>query len=121
MGYGTVKTLTDTSVRNCVGDIRALRPSIMVGVPAVWELIRKGILTKVKAGGALKSSVFNGAFNAKKSMGKGFISNVMDAVVFNAVKQATGGRLKVALSGGAPISKETQEFLSIALVMVLQG
>ena len=50
MGYGTVKTLTDTSVRNCVGDIRAFRPTILIGVPAVWELIRKGIVAKVKAG-----------------------------------------------------------------------
>lgn len=122
MGYGTVKTLTDTSVRNCVGDIRAFKPTIMVGVPAVWELIRKGILIKVKAGGALKSSVFNGAYAAKKVMGlKGVVAAITDAVVFKAVKQATGGRLKFALSGGAPISKETQEFLSIALVMVLQG
>jgi long-chain acyl-CoA synthetase len=118
MGYGTVKTLTDTSVRNCVGDIRAFRPTIMVGVPAVWELIRKGILTKVKAGGGLKAAVFNGAFAAKKA---GYLAGLTDAVVFKAVKQATGGRLKFALSGGAPISRETQEFLSIALVMVLQG
>lgn len=122
MGYGTVKTLTDTSVRNCVGDIRAFKPTIMVGVPAVWELIRKGILTKVKAGGSLKSSLFNGAYAAKKASGlKGIVASITDAVVFKAVKQATGGRLKFALSGGAPISKETQEFLSIALVMVLQG
>lgn len=31
MGYGTVKTLTDTSMRNCVGDMRAFGPTIMTG------------------------------------------------------------------------------------------
>lgn len=122
MGYGTVKTLTDTSVRNCVGDIRAFKPTVMVGVPAVWELIRKGILTKVKAGGAIKSAVFNAAVSAKKFGGKGSVlASVTDAIVFSAVKQGTGGRLKLALSGGAPISRGTQEFLSTALVTVLQG
>ncbi|KAL8278789.1 hypothetical protein RQP46_008858 [Phenoliferia psychrophenolica] len=122
MGYGTVKTLTDASVRNCVGDIRALRPTIMVGVPAVWELIRKGILTKVNAAGGLKAAVFHGALAAKKFGGKGsIIAGVMDTIVFNAVKQGTGGRLKWALSGGAQISRETQEFLSVALVTILQG
>ena len=40
-GYGRVKTLTDASVRKCAGDIRAFKPTIMVGVPAVWEMIRK--------------------------------------------------------------------------------
>jgi long-chain acyl-CoA synthetase len=47
IGYGRVKTLTDASVRNCKGDINTFRPSIMFGVPAVWETIRKGILAKV--------------------------------------------------------------------------
>src|SRR5438034_4582056 len=42
MGYGTTRTLTDASVRNCLGDIRELKASLMTGVPAVWESIRKG-------------------------------------------------------------------------------
>ena len=48
IGYGRVKTLTSASVRNCEGDLQAYRPTLMVGVPAVWELIRKGILSKVQ-------------------------------------------------------------------------
>jgi hypothetical protein len=174
MGYGNVKTLTDASVRNCVGDIRELQPTVMVGVPAVWETsaffsslfalgglpsprpssakdargcnstksertnaisiplppllplptpsVRKGIVSKVKAAGALKSKVFDLAVSAKKFGGRGSIlGNVADTVVFNAVKQGTGGKLKYALSGGAPISKDTQEFLTTALVMIIQG
>ncbi|GAA5904425.1 hypothetical protein JCM6882_008906 [Rhodosporidiobolus microsporus] len=122
MGYGNVKTLTDLSVRNCLGDIRTLQPTIMVGVPAVWETIRKGIVSKVRAAGALKSKVFDLAVSAKRFGGRGsMLGNAADAIVFNAVKQGTGGKLKYALSGGAPISKETQEFLTIALVMIIQG
>ncbi len=37
LGYGSPKTLTDISVRNCFGDIKELRPTIMAGVPSVWE------------------------------------------------------------------------------------
>ncbi|KAK2465148.1 hypothetical protein APHAL10511_002840 [Amanita phalloides] len=119
-GYGRVKTLTDTSVRNCKGDISAFRPSIMVGVPAVWETIRKGILQKVNAGGMIRKSVFNGAIAAKKS-GIPVVSQLADSVVLAGVRAATGGRLRVALSGGAALSRETQEFLSAALVTLLQG
>ncbi|GAA5934830.1 hypothetical protein JCM3775_001645 [Rhodotorula graminis] len=122
MGYGNVKTLTDASVRNCLGDIRTLQPTIMVGVPAVWETIRKGIVSKVRASGALKSRVFDLGVAAKRFGGRGsFLGNLADKVVFEAVKQGTGGKLKYAMSGGAPISKETQEFLSIALVLIIQG
>jgi len=119
-GYGRVKTLTDASVRNCKGDISAFRPSVMVGVPAVWETIRKGILAKVHTGGAIKKSLFNGAMAAKKK-NLPVIAGLADSVVLAGVRAATGGRLRIALSGGAAISRETQEFLTTALVLVLQG
>lgn len=34
VGYGGTKTLTDASVRNCSGDLKAYSPSIIVGVRA---------------------------------------------------------------------------------------
>ncbi|KZO91782.1 long-chain-fatty-acid-CoA-ligase [Calocera viscosa TUFC12733] len=124
IGYGRVKTLTDASVRNCLGDLRAFRPTIMVGVPAVWETIRKGIVGKVNQGGAVKKNIFHGALSAKKFAHRNsvpFVSNLTDAVVFNQVKSQTGGRLRLTLSGGAMLSKETQEFLTMSLVTILTG
>ena len=119
-GYGRVKTLTDQSVRNCKGDIKAFRPTIMVGVPAIWELIRKGILSQVNSSGAVRKSMFNGAMTVKRA-NVPVLKNVADSVVFTKIRQATGGRLRVALSGGAALSRETQEFLNIALVTLIQG
>ncbi|TIA71934.1 hypothetical protein E3P89_01930 [Wallemia ichthyophaga] len=123
IGYGRVKTLTDQSMRNSKGDIQAFKPSIMIGVPAVWESIRKGILAKVGQQGALKKNIFSGAMALKKTFGGKIplVSSLTDAVVFKAIKQQTGGRLRLTLSGGAALSKDTQEFLSTALVTVLQG
>ncbi|KAG6331447.1 hypothetical protein ID866_7643 [Astraeus odoratus] len=119
-GYGRVKTLTDASVRNCKGDIAAFRPTLMVGVPAVWETIRKGIIAKVNASGAVKKNLFNGAYTLKKAKVP-VLGQLADDIVFKNIRAATGGRLRLALSGGAALSRETQEFLSIALVTVLQG
>jgi len=119
-GYARVKTLMDTSVRKCLGDIRAFRPTVMVGVPQVWEMIRKGIEGKVTSGGSFKKSMFNGAFAVKKAGVPG-LSELADSAVFSQVKAATGGKLRLALSGGAALSRETQEFLSLALVKVLPG
>ncbi|KAF7373891.1 Long-chain-fatty-acid-CoA ligase [Mycena sanguinolenta] len=119
-GFGGVKTLTDASVRNCEGDIKAFRPSIMVGVPAVWETIRKGIIAQAAKGGKLRESVFKGAVEAKKR-GTPVLGKLADSVILSSVRAATGGRLRIAMSGGAAISRETQEFLSVALVMLLQG
>ncbi|GBE86847.1 Long-chain-fatty-acid--CoA ligase 2 [Sparassis crispa] len=119
-GYARVKTLMDTSVRHCLGDIRAFRPSIMVGVPAVWEMIRKGIEAKIKTSGSLRKSVFAGAYSVKKA-GIPVLSEIAESTVLQTVKNATGGRLRLALCGGAALSMETQEFLSVALVRILMG
>ncbi|KAF1945006.1 acetyl-CoA synthetase-like protein [Clathrospora elynae] len=123
MGYGTIRTLSDQSVRNCAGDIRELKPTVMVGVPQVWETIKKGIISKVEAGGAVKSNMFWGAYAAKGFLlGSGLPgSGILDAIVFNKVKEATGGRLRICLNGGGPIAKETQRFLSIAITPMISG
>ncbi|BGP20669.1 hypothetical protein JCM10213_001084 [Rhodosporidiobolus nylandii] len=116
MGYGTVKTLSDQSVRNCIGDIRAWQPTIMVGVPTVWEQIRKGVLAKAAAGGRLRENIFHGSLALKHYTRRlplvgSLVGGVLDAVVFRAVKQGTGGRLKYVINGGAGLSVSTHEFL----------
>lgn len=120
IGYGRIKTLTDASVRGCLGDLREFKPSIMIGVPAIWETIRKGIISKVNKMSALKKSVFDVSMTVKRAQVP-VLANFVDNVIFGAVKDQTGGRLRYVLSGGAAISIETQEFLSTALVTVLQG
>lgn len=96
----------------------------MVGVPQVWEIIRKGILSKVEASGGLKKGIFNLMFKTK-SAGQAYkipgLAGIADAIVFNQVKAQTGGRLKILFSGGGPVSKSTQHFLSTALVTMIQG
>ncbi|KAJ4371011.1 long-chain fatty acid-CoA ligase [Didymella sp. IMI 355093] len=123
MGYGTIRTLSDTSVRNCAGDIRELKPTVMVGVPQVWETVKKGIISKAEAGGALKSKVFWGAYAAKNFLLDSGLpgTGVLDAIVFNKVKEATGGRLRICLNGGGPIAKETQRFISVAITPMISG
>lgn len=37
LGFGSPRSLADLSVRNCKGDMRELSPTLMAGVPAVWE------------------------------------------------------------------------------------
>ena len=119
-GYGRIKTLTDASVRNCKGDISAFKPSIMVGVPAVWETIRKGIIAKINSGGSIKKAIFDGAMYVKKN-NVPILAQIADSLILSGVRAATGGRLRIALSGGAAISRDTQEFLTTALVTIIQG
>ncbi|KAF7724465.1 long-chain fatty acid-CoA ligase [Apophysomyces ossiformis] len=122
LGYGSPRTLTDASVRNCQGDIKEFRPSILTGVPAVWESIRKGVLSNVQKTSAAAQAVFNRAFNTKAwLMDRGLPTGWLDVTVFNKIKEQVGGRLRFGLSGGAPLARETQQFLSVTLCPILGG
>ncbi|KAH7083786.1 hypothetical protein FB567DRAFT_529921 [Paraphoma chrysanthemicola] len=123
LGYGSPRTLTDQSVRKCLGDIRAFKPSVMVGVPAVWESVKKGIISKVGASGAFKSKLFWGAMSAKRSMLYWGVPgvNILDSLVFNKIKDATGGNLRIVMNGGGAIAEDTLQFLSFAICPVLNA
>jgi len=48
-------------------------------------------------------------------------AGLLDTIVFNKVKEATGGKLRICLNGGGPIAKETQRFLSFAITPMISG
>ena len=123
LGYGNPKTLSDASVRNCNGDIREFKPTVLIGVPAVWETVKKGIVAKVNAGSPIVRGLFWGALALKERlMASGLPgSGILDAVVFKKIKEATGGRMKLCLSAGGPVSKDTQRFLSMAICPMIIG
>jgi long-chain acyl-CoA synthetase len=77
-------------------------------------------MSKVNAGGTIKKSLFTGALAVKKAGVPG-LTQLADAAVMSKIKEATGGRLRIALSGGAALSHASQEFLNMALTTLIQG
>lgn len=127
MGYGNPRTLSEGSMRNCKGDIKELKPTILVGVPAVWETVKKGVLGQLNKNSFLVKSLFWGAMSAKNFLlstglpGSGFGTWFLDNMIFKKLKEATGGRLRIVMNGGGPISKDTQQFLSMAIAPMISG
>lgn len=122
LGYGSPRTLTDASVRNCKGDIKEFRPTLMTGVPAVWESIRKGVLSQLAKTSPAAQAIFHRAFATKSwLMDRGLPTGFLDSLVFNKIKEQVGGRFRYGLCGGAPLAQETQKFLSVALNPILGG
>jgi long-chain acyl-CoA synthetase len=123
LGYGSPRTLTDDSVRHCDGDLRAFEPTFMVGVPAVWKTLKKGIIIKVGEPYSLKSRVLSGALSAKEMMLYWGLpgAHLLDSLIFNQVKAATGGNLRFCLNGGGAIAEATQKFISLVICPMLGG
>nr|UTI67604.1 long chain acyl-CoA synthetase [Kerria lacca] len=126
IGYSTPLTMADTSskiMRGTKGDASVLKPSIITAVPLILDRIYKGINDKLDHGSPMKKSLFYFAFNYKKKwMRKGFTTPLIDSLIFCHVKQALGGRVRMIVSGGAPLSPDTHEFIRICLCnTVVQG
>lgn len=123
LGYGSPKTLSDTSMRNCQGDIRELKPNILIGVPAVWENLKKGIVNKINASNLVVRSLFYTSLWLKNIILQNDLPGLklLDLLVFNKLRQATGGNIRLCLNGGGPVSKDTQWFISMALTPLING
>ncbi|KAG6027249.1 hypothetical protein E4U41_000997 [Claviceps citrina] len=123
LGYGNPRTLSDASVKNCAGDMREFRPTALVGVPQVWETVKKGVMAKLAGSSPLLRGVFWGAYNYKAFMSRNKLplASIFDPIVFSKVRELTGGRLRFTMNGASGISDSTKQFLSLVLAPMVVG
>ncbi|KAF5011468.1 hypothetical protein FDECE_2420 [Fusarium decemcellulare] len=123
LGYGNPRTLSDVSMKNCYGDMREFKPTVMVGVPQVWETVRKGITSKLEASSPLLRNLFWGAFSWKSFMTKNKLplASIFDSIVFGKVRELTGGRMRFTMNGASGISDGTKSFISLVVAPMLAG
>src|SRR5689334_1188131 len=87
----------------------------MVAVPRIYDTIKKGALEKVTASGALATWMFQTGYEARKSaLQSGRDTPLWNFLLFNKFKENLGGKVTRLISGGAPLSEGTQEFLRVA-------
>jgi long-chain acyl-CoA synthetase len=87
------------------------RVSAMVGVPALWQMLERRILTQVHARGPLAEAAFNWGGELNRMLGK---TLGVDAgrFLFGSVHEALGGQVKYLISGGAALPRETQKLFA---------
>mmetsp|Transcript_6473 Transcript_6473/g.16585 ORF Transcript_6473/g.16585 Transcript_6473/m.16585 type:complete len:725 (-) Transcript_6473:151-2325(-) len=120
MCYADPKSLTAKGAYP-KGALEEFSPTIMVAVPKIWDVIKKGIQAKVAAGSPVIQFLFKTAFEWRGfALKNGFDTPLFKALVFKKLGAAVGGKLRMGLSGGGPLNSEVQDFcrtaFSIALV-----
>jgi long-chain acyl-CoA synthetase len=110
-----------------------VKPHFICSVPRVFEKVYAGVLAKAEAGPPVKRKIFNWAVGVGREVSKlrqarrpvparlGFKHRIAHALVFGKLHEALGGRLRFAVSGGAPLSKEIAEFFHAAGILILEG
>ena len=114
-------------------DIGVVRPTVLIGVPRVYEKIHARILEKGSATPGLKGTLFRWAVKAGlkragadlrgKTAGPltSLQSTLADKLVFSKVRENTGGRLRIVVSGSAPLPVNVAEFFCAIGLPVIEG
>ncbi|KAH9572027.1 hypothetical protein CY35_02G125100 [Sphagnum magellanicum] len=123
IGYGSPLTLTDTSNKikhGTKGDVSELKPTLLTAVPAILDRVRDGVRKKVDSSGGFVKSLFQLAYDRRLKaiegswLGAWGLEKLLwDVLVFKKIQAILGGNIRGMLSGGAPLSKDTQRFINI--------
>ena len=109
-------------------NIEEVRPTVMVVVPRLFEVLRARIIKQVEKQGKLPNYLMEralaiGALEAagKRRLRDKPISLVIEKALRPKIRAKFGGRLKAMVSGGAPLNPEIGVFFDAMGLTVLQG
>jgi len=109
-------------------NIEEVRPTIMVVVPRLFEVLRTRIMKQVEKQGKLAAGLLESAvaLAARRGAGKGKLldwplDKVLEKLLRPKIRARFGGRVKALVSGGAPLNPEIGLFFQGVGLTLLQG
>jgi long-chain acyl-CoA synthetase len=114
-------------------DIRRVRPTILLAPPRMWERIYSTICAELRKRPAAARKAFYGALALGLAAARYRRAGepvpwrirgplqVADRLLFRKVRARFGGRLHVAASGAAPLSKDLAEFYEAVGMPLVEG
>ncbi len=121
------------SIDKVADNLREIKPTMFVSVPRVYEKVYGKIISQVEADKPMKKKIFYWAVSVGSAAAPYLMENkplpfflslkykLAGILVFKKIKEAVGGRLKFAISGGAPLSKELGEFFFALGIKIVEG
>ncbi len=121
------------SIEKVAQNMGEINPTVMTAVPRLFERMYSKIKRNIESQSVNKQKIFGWAIEtgkeyavAKKSpSGVSLTLSVKHALaeklVYNKLKQRTGGKLRFFISGGAPLSRDLGQFFEAVGILVLEG
>lgn len=104
--------LDELSSESIKKHLQKYKISIVIGVPRIWEMFHKGIMSKIKSSG-LTYRLFKICKKLNISM--------LNRIIFRKIQLAFGGNIRFLVSGGAKLDKEISEDFRVFGIEILEG
>lgn len=109
-------------------NIEETRPTIMVVVPRLFEVLRTRIMKQVEKQGKVANYMMDAALkiagnskDGKKRLRDRPLDFLVEKTLRPKIRQKFGGRIKAMVSGGAPLNPEVGNFFDAMGLTMLQG
>ena len=115
------------SVDTVAKNMTEAHPTIVISVPRLFERIYNLVMNSIEEGTDLKKQIFSWAMKVGKEYWKGkrgftaIQKPIADKLVFDKLKERTGGRIRFFVSGGAALPPDIGTFFLAAGISVLEG
>jgi len=121
------------SMETIAKDLLVVRPTLLFSVPRIYENAYSRIRSRAATGGVFQRSIFRSAVSVGRRISryqreKGKIpwflraaGSLAHKLVFSKIHSSFGGRLRLAISGGAPLAPEIAEFFHSLGILILEG
>jgi len=116
------------SLEKLAANIEEVKPTIMVVVPRLFELLRARIIKAVEAQGGLSKYLLHRALKIGADRYKGSLKpwdlpmdGILSVTLRRKIRDRFGGRQKAWVSGGAPLNPEVGVFFQSLGITFLQG
>lgn len=127
---GGVTVAHTPDVKSLLPDLQSYRPTFILAVPRVFEKVYNNSMLKAEDGG--KGKIFHAAvqtaieWSKAEQAGKvplllNLRHKLFDRLVFHKIRDAMGGRVQYAVSGGAPLGERLGHFFHGIGLLVLEG
>ena len=116
------------SLEKLAANIEEVRPTLMVVVPRLFEMLRAKIMKQVDKDGGLPAYLMSRAMTieTKRAAGKSVpwdlpMDGILSLTLRRKVGRKFGGRMKALVSGGAPLNPDVGLFFQAMGLTMLQG
>jgi long-chain acyl-CoA synthetase len=102
--------------------LQRTRPTILPAVPRVYEKIHANVVGEIERSSPVKRAIGRWALRVGRTKSPTSLSGRMaDALVFKKVRERLGGRVRVGISGAAPLGIDVLEFFRSLNMLVIEG